>query len=98
MGKSTIAKAVLNEEPIITHFKARLFITYDGIVSSAMTYQMFLDRIAEALRLPAFTADTSIIQHLQILKALVVIDNAETLLEASQDDVIRIRRLLEEIG
>lgn len=97
-GKSTTSKAVLHEDLIISRFNARLFITYDGTVSSGMNFQIFLDRIAEALRLPAPTSDTSIIEHLQMLKPLVVIDNAETLLETSQDDIIRICRLLEEIG
>ena len=98
MGKSTIAKAVLNEEPIAAQFKARLFITYDGIVPAAMTYQIFLDRIVDALCMPASTSAPSIIQHLQTLKALLVIDNAETFLGASQNDATLVHRFLEDIG
>ena len=98
MGKSTIAKAVLNVEPIVARFNARVFITYDGIVSSAMTYHIFLDRIADALRISASTSAPSIIQHLQTLEALLVIDNAETFLGASQDDATLIHRFLEDIG
>ena len=98
MGKSTIAKAVLNEEAIIAQFKARLFITYDGIASSAMTYQMFLGRIEEALRFPASSSASSLVQHLQTLQALLVIDNAETFLGASQNDATLIHRFMEDIG
>ena len=98
MGKSTIAKAVLNMEPIVSRFNARLFITYDGIVSSAMTYQVFLDHIVDALCMPASTSASSIIQYLQTLKALLVIDNAETFLGASQNDATLVHRFLEDIG
>ena len=98
MGKSTIAKAVLNEERISSKFTARLFVTYDDIVSSAMTYQLFMNRIAEALGLPASTATPAVIQHLQTLTGLLVIDNAETFLEASQNDTSLIHKFLEEIG
>ena len=98
MGKSTIAKAVLNEKPIVTRFDARLFITYDGIGLTAMTYQTFLDQIAEALRLPSSTSATPITQHLQTIKALLVIDNAETFLGAPENDRTSIYRVLEEIG
>jgi len=98
MGKSTIAKAVLNEERISSKFTARLFVTYDDIVSSAMTYQLFMNRIAEALGLPASTATPAIIQHLQALTALLVIDNAETFLEASKSDAPLINKFLEDVG
>ena len=97
MGKSTIAKALLNEEPITAQFNARLFITYDGIVSSSMTYQILLDRIAEALSL-ATPSSPAILKHLQTLKALLVIDNAETFLDAPRSDTTLIYRFLEDIG
>ena len=97
MGKSSIAKVVLNEEPIASSFEARLFITYDGIASSAMTYQLFLDRIATELRLPSPDL-TSIIQRLENLPALLVIDNAETLLEADDIDSARIAEVLDTLG
>ena len=97
MGKSTIAKAILNEHSIAAHFNARLFITYDGIASSSMTYQVFLDRIAEALRISTSTS-AAILQFLQSFKALLVIDNAETFLEAPQDDTALMYRTLEDMG
>ena len=97
MGKSTVAKAILNEGPIVTQFDARLFITYDGIASSSMTYQVFLDQIAEALQLSTSTSG-GILQRLQTLKALLVIDNAETFLQACENDAALIYKLLEDIG
>ena len=97
MGKSSIAKAVLNEEAIVSSFDARLFITYDGVASSAMSYQLFLDRIATELKSPI--ADlTSIIGRLEAHVALLVIDNAETLLEADDVDSGRIAEVLDTLG
>jgi len=97
MGKSSIAKAVLNEESIASSFEARLFITYDGVASSAMTYQLFLDRIATQLKLPNPDL-TSMIQRLESITALLVIDNAETLLEADEVDSRRIAEVLDMLG
>jgi len=97
MGKSSIAKAVLNEELIAASFEARLFITYDGVASSAMTYQLFLDRIAAELKL--LSPDlTSIIERLESITALLVIDNAEILLEAGDVDNGRIAEVLDTLG
>jgi len=98
VGKSTVSKAVLNEEPIVTQFNARLFITYDSIGLSAMTYQVFLDHISKALGLPASTSAPSITQFLKTLNALLVIDNAETFLDAPQSDIKSIYEFLTEIG
>jgi len=98
MGKSTITKAVLNEEAIVSRFNARLFVTYDGVVSSSMTFQIFLDRIAEGLQLPPSSSTASVIQHLQTFQVLLVVDNAETILDAPQIDSTHIHKFLEDIG
>lgn len=97
MGKSTIAKAILNEKSIVANFEARLFITYDGIPASSMTYQTFLNSIGESLGLSAPTS-RAILQHLLPMNALLVIDNAESFLDAPESDIGLIYRTLEDIG
>ena len=96
-GKSSVAKAVLNEPLIVSEFDARLFITYDGVAPSAMTYQLFLDKISRVLN--TSKADSNnILSCLEVVSAILVIDNAETLLEASSVDLERILELLDTIG
>jgi len=97
MGKSSIAKAVLNEAAIISDFEPRLFITYDGIASSAMSYQLFLDRLSTALNIHK-SDSTSILKRLDQFSALLVIDNAETFLEAADADSGRIAEMLDALG
>jgi len=97
VGKSSIAKAVLNEDAIVSSFEARVFITYDGVASSAMTYQLFLDRMADALNLTNANS-LMILKRLETLDALLVIDNAETLLEADDVDSGRIAEVLDTLG
>jgi len=97
MGKSSIAKTVLNAEEIISSFEARLFITYDGVASSAMTYQLFLDRIAGALSIEPAESNT-ILRRLSNLSALLVIDNAETFLEAGKEDAGKISLMIDALG
>ena len=97
IGKSSISKAVLNDDNIVTTFPGRLFITYDGLASSAMTFQAFLDRIADALDIST-SNQKDILQRLRTLRALLVIDNAETFLEASPADMASITEMLDAIG
>jgi len=97
MGKSSIAKAVLNEEIIASAFEARVFITYDGVASFAMTYQLFLDRIAKELQLSSLDL-ASVVHRLESVSTLLVIDNAENLLEADDDDNSRIAEALDTLG
>jgi len=97
IGKSSISKAVLNDDAVISAFQARLFVTYDGVASSAMSFQVFLDHIAEALDLSK-PSKKNILQRLRTLTALIVIDNAETFLEASPTDLASITEMLGDIG
>jgi len=99
MGKSSISKAVLNEEAIVFAFNERLFISYDNLDSSAMTFQTFLDRIGDALELSSTATQKSIFEHLRKheRKSILVIDNAETFLEASSAELARITDVLDEM-
>jgi len=63
-----------------------------------MTYQIFLDRISKALGLSASTSAPSITQFLKTVNALLVIDNAETFLDAPQSDIKSMYEFLTEIG
>ncbi|KAF8065399.1 hypothetical protein FPV67DRAFT_183060 [Lyophyllum atratum] len=85
IGKTSVARAVLNDDAIIERFsKRRYFVTYDDIDASQITYTTFLDRIARALGLPLSKANTLslITRHLSISQSLLVLDNGETFLEA----------------
>ena len=97
IGKSTIAKALLNEQSIVNAFPVRLFIAYDNIASSAMTYQVFLDRIGHSLGLPTSTLP-AILQQLRSSSTLLVVDNAESFLDAGDHDAGMISNSLDEIG
>ncbi|KAG6906710.1 hypothetical protein DXG01_012476 [Tephrocybe rancida] len=87
MGKSCIACAVLNDDYLIVKFqKHRFFIHFDDMDPAQITFATFLDRIARALGFK-----TSVNTHNLITKALsasdtlLVLDNAETFLDAAVD-------------
>src|SRR5258707_13444904 len=85
MGKSSLAKAILNE-PLVTEKFAdrRFFVTYDGLDPSTITFETFMTRFAEALGIEIAGADP--LRHISTLlrsaSTLVVLDNAETFEEA----------------
>ncbi|OJA13904.1 hypothetical protein AZE42_07844 [Rhizopogon vesiculosus] len=86
MGKSSLAKAILNEPPITEKFgDRRFFVTYDGLDPSSMTFETFMTRLAEALGTVVTGSDSmhQISAFLRSASALVVLDNAETFEEAS---------------
>jgi len=98
IGKTSIAKAVLNEELIVSMFHARIFVTFDDIAYSMMTYQTFLDRIAEAIGAPVSTR-MAVMHRLKILSSiLVVVDNAEIFAECGPDAFRDISKMLDSIG
>ncbi|KAG1724988.1 hypothetical protein EDB19DRAFT_2043364 [Suillus lakei] len=86
MGKSSLAKAILNE-PLVTEKFAdrRFFVTYDGLDPSSITFDTFMTRFAGALGMEIVGADP--VRQISIFlcsaSALVVLDNAETFEEAS---------------
>jgi len=97
IGKSSIAKAVLNDKKIEPRFRVRVFITYDGVASTAMTFQLFLERICSALALT--DADIpAILRFLASTTALLVVDNAETFNDAGDEDAGKLFAALNSIG
>ncbi|KAG0692360.1 hypothetical protein DFH29DRAFT_1047824 [Suillus ampliporus] len=85
MGKSSLAKAILNEKPIVEKFNhRRFFVTYDGLDPSTITFEAFMTRFAAALGTELAGADPKcqISTFLRSASALVVLDNAETFEEA----------------
>jgi len=98
IGKTSIAKAILNEELIVSMFHARIFVTFDDIAYSMMTYQTFLDRIAEAIGIPVSTR-MAIMHRLKTLQSiLLVVDNAEIFVECGPDAFRDISKMLDSIG
>lgn len=91
MGKSSLAKAILNE-PLITGKFAnrRFFVTYDGLDRSAITFETFMTRFAETLGMELAGADhmRQISTFLRSASALVVLDNAETFEEANESPTV----------
>jgi tetratricopeptide (TPR) repeat protein len=86
MGKSSLAKAILNEPLIAEKFAdRRFFVTYDGLDPLTITFDAFMSRFAENLGMDQVGADPirQISTFLRSSRALVVLDNAETFEEAS---------------
>ncbi|KAG6808666.1 hypothetical protein H0H93_016642, partial [Arthromyces matolae] len=87
MGKTSIARAVLNEDALARKFEDnRFFVRFDDMDASQVTLGTFLDRIAKALGL-ATSANifNSITKTLSASQTLLVLDNAETFLDAAAD-------------
>ena len=97
IGKSSISKAILNDRSVAQQFEVRIFVTYDGIDASAVTYQLFLERISTALALTNPDAPAAL-RFLGSKKALLVIDNAETFKYSGDADMGRILQAFDDIG
>ncbi|KAG2126939.1 hypothetical protein DEU56DRAFT_862026 [Suillus clintonianus] len=92
MGKSSLAKAILNEPLIKDKFAdRRFFVTYDGLDPSTITFEAFVTRFAGALGIELAGADPMrhISAFLRSARTLVVLDNAETFEEASGSLALR---------
>ncbi|TFY77284.1 hypothetical protein EWM64_g6724 [Hericium alpestre] len=88
IGKSSLAKAVLNEPEIVAKFGTqRHFVRYDDMDASQVSFDVFLDRIGGTLGLTLGGSDrlSVICGHLSAAPSLLVLDNAETFLDAAQD-------------
>ncbi|KAG0693919.1 P-loop containing nucleoside triphosphate hydrolase protein [Suillus ampliporus] len=86
MGKSSLAKAILNETLVRERFAdRRYFVTYDDLDPFTITFDAFMTRFAGILGIELAGADPvgQISSFLCITSALVVLDNAETFEEAS---------------
>ncbi|KAG1745212.1 P-loop containing nucleoside triphosphate hydrolase protein [Suillus lakei] len=91
MGKSSLAKAILNEPLVTKKFTdRRFFVTYDGLDPSTITFDTFMTRFAGALGIEIAGADPvrQISTFLCSASALVVLDNAETFEEASASSAL----------
>ncbi|KAG0693020.1 P-loop containing nucleoside triphosphate hydrolase protein [Suillus ampliporus] len=91
MGKSSLAKAILNEKLVREKFSdRRYFVTYDGLDPSTITFDAFMTRFAGVLGIQLAGADPvgQISSFLRPATALVVLDNAETFEEASGSSVL----------
>ncbi|KAG5350109.1 hypothetical protein C0989_012669 [Termitomyces sp. Mn162] len=87
IGKSSIARAVLNDEVIVSTFKARrYFVQFDNINVNQVNLKTFLDHIARALGFATpVNAYNLIAKTLSVVETLLVLDNAETFLDATMD-------------
>ncbi|KNZ78747.1 hypothetical protein J132_10235 [Termitomyces sp. J132] len=87
IGKSSIARAVLNDEEIVSKFKARrYFVQFDNINVTQVNLKTFLDHIAGALGFATpVNAYNLITKTLSTAETLLVLDNAETFLDATMD-------------
>ncbi|KAG1764503.1 hypothetical protein EV702DRAFT_108387 [Suillus placidus] len=101
MGKSSLAKAIINE-PLVTDKFAdrRFFVTYDDLDPSIITFETFMTRFAGALGIEIVGADPvrQISTFLRSASALVVLDNAETFEEASASSALGIPSAVAEMA
>ncbi|KAH7918930.1 hypothetical protein BV22DRAFT_888516 [Leucogyrophana mollusca] len=82
IGKSTIAKAILNEDSIIAKFQGRrFFVRFDDIDASQITFDTFIRRIADVLGVKSARLG-AIKTRLAASDVLIVLDNAETFQDA----------------
>ncbi|KAG1841437.1 P-loop containing nucleoside triphosphate hydrolase protein [Suillus subalutaceus] len=92
MGKSSVAKAIINEPLVIEKFAdRRFFVTYDDLDPSTITFETFMTCFARALGIEIAGSDPvrQISSFLDSACALVVFDNAETFEEASASSALR---------
>ncbi|KAH7919784.1 hypothetical protein BV22DRAFT_1133576 [Leucogyrophana mollusca] len=99
IGKSSIAKAILNEDTVVARFEdRRFFVRFDDINASQVTHGAFIGRIARALGLRSSLL-SSVKTSLATSEAFLVLDNAETFQDAASDaDSSRIAETIDELG
>ncbi|KAG6807561.1 hypothetical protein H0H92_007096, partial [Tricholoma furcatifolium] len=87
IGKSSIARAVINDDALAAKFhQKRFFVRFDDMDSSQVTFTTFLDRIARVLGYnSSFNAYNVISRTLSSSDTLLVLDNSETFLDAPVD-------------
>ncbi|KAG1733921.1 uncharacterized protein EDB91DRAFT_1084306 [Suillus paluster] len=92
MGKSSLAKAILNESLVIEKFAhGRFFVTYDDLDPSTITFDTFMTRFAGVLGMQLAGADPvgQISSFLRSATTLIVLDNAETFEEAGESSALK---------
>ncbi|KAG6919326.1 hypothetical protein DXG01_006872 [Tephrocybe rancida] len=87
MGKSSVARAVLNDETLTAKFQQRrFFVRFDDMDPAQITFGTFLDRIARALGFNTLANTHNLItKALSTSETLLILDNAETFLDAAVD-------------
>ncbi|KAG5726861.1 hypothetical protein E4T56_gene1106 [Termitomyces sp. T112] len=87
IGKSSVARAVLNDEDIVSKFQAkRYFVRFDDMDVTQVNLKTFLDHIMRALGFATpVNAYNLITKTLSTSETLLVLDNAETFLDATID-------------
>ena len=79
LGKTTLAKAVLNHQRIVEHFGTnRFLVRFDNIFSSQITYSTFATHVAQAMGIPTSGSHDVISAQIKQAPTLLVLDNAET--------------------
>ncbi|KAH7918020.1 hypothetical protein BV22DRAFT_920482 [Leucogyrophana mollusca] len=97
IGKSTIAKAILNEDSIVAKFQDfRFFVRFDNIDASQITLDTFIQRIADVLGVKSARL-SAIKTSLAANNVLIVLDNAETFQDATSGSD-RIAEAIDELG
>ncbi|KAG9313919.1 hypothetical protein JVU11DRAFT_4691 [Chiua virens] len=88
IGKSSIAKALINDDDIQRHWGRRFFVSYDDLDPTTMTPGSFIDRIAGVLGLPTLGVESKnqLISNLISSPVLIVLDNAETFEDVANAD------------
>jgi tetratricopeptide (TPR) repeat protein len=102
IGKSSLAKAILNDPVVEAKFKGRrFFIRFDNLLSSQITYNIFIECIARTLgvAVSASGGHREISDFLRSGDILIVLDNAETFLDCkATEEIPHINRAIAEFG
>jgi tetratricopeptide (TPR) repeat protein len=102
IGKSSLAKAILNDPVVEAKFKdRRFFIRFDNLLSSQITYNIFIECIARTLgvAVSASGGHREISDFLRSGDILIVLDNAETFLDCkATEEIPHINRAIAEFG
>ncbi|KAH7918740.1 TPR-like protein [Leucogyrophana mollusca] len=97
IGKSSIAKAILNEDSIVAKFQdRRFFVSFDNIDASQITLDTFVQRIADVLGVKSALLG-AVKTYLAASNVLIVLDNAETFQDAASGSD-RIAEAIDELG
>ncbi|KAG6856019.1 hypothetical protein H0H87_008336 [Tephrocybe sp. NHM501043] len=100
IGKSSIARAVLNDKALAAKFQnRRVFVRFDDVGAAQVTLGTFLDRMARALGLSTVANTHHLVTKVLAMSAtLLVLDNAETVLNPAGVDAGRIADVIGGFG
>ncbi|KAG9309657.1 P-loop containing nucleoside triphosphate hydrolase protein [Chiua virens] len=101
IGKSSVAKAVINDDDIKEHYGRRFFVTFDGMDRTQMTLDVLIQRVASTLGLHVSGAECErqVKSNLKSSPVLLVLDNAETFEDiVDPDEALRIESFIADIA